>query len=41
MNVSLPLSVLLHKLNQVLRGCTACFRPGVSARAFQYLRMIV
>ncbi|MFV5998405.1 group II intron reverse transcriptase/maturase [Streptomyces sp. NPDC056231] len=41
MNVSLPLAVLLHKLNQVLRGWTAYFRPGVSARAFQYLRMIV
>jgi RNA-directed DNA polymerase len=26
---------------QVLRGWTAYFRPGVSARAFQYLRMIV
>ncbi|MGW7064062.1 group II intron maturase-specific domain-containing protein [Streptomyces sp. NPDC054904] len=41
MNVSLPLAVLLHKLNQVLRGWTTYFRPGVSARAFQYLRMIV
>jgi RNA-directed DNA polymerase len=41
LNVSLPLEVLLHKLNQVLRGWTAYFRPGVSARAFQYLRMIV
>jgi RNA-directed DNA polymerase len=41
MNVSLPLAVLLHKLNQVLRGWTAYFRPGVSARAFQHLRMIV
>jgi RNA-directed DNA polymerase len=41
MNVSLSLAVLLHKLNQVLRGWTAYFRPGVSARAFQYLRMIV
>ncbi|MGW2939843.1 group II intron maturase-specific domain-containing protein [Streptomyces sp. NPDC001156] len=41
MNVSLPLAVLLHKLNQVLRGWTAYFRPGVSARTFQYLRMIV
>ncbi|MFD5737857.1 group II intron maturase-specific domain-containing protein [Streptomyces sioyaensis] len=41
MNVSLPLAVLLHKLNMVLRGWTAYFRPGVSARAFQYLRMIV
>ena len=41
MNVSLPLAVLLHRLNQVLRGWTTYFRPGVSARAFQYLRMIV
>lgn len=41
MNVSLTPAVLLHKLNQVLRGWTAYFRPGVSARAFQYLRMIV
>jgi RNA-directed DNA polymerase len=40
-NVSLPLAVLLHKLNNVLRGWTAYFRPGVSARAFQYLRMVV
>ncbi len=40
-NVSQPLGVLLHRLNQVLRGWTAYFRPGVSARAFQYLRMIV
>ena len=40
MNVSLPLAVLLHKLNQVLRGWTAYFRPGVSARAL-HLRMIV
>jgi RNA-directed DNA polymerase len=40
-NVSLPLTVLLHKLNFGLRGWTAYFRPGVSARAFQYLRMIV
>jgi RNA-directed DNA polymerase len=41
MNVSLPLAVLLHHLNSVLRGWTAYFRPGVSARAFGYLRMIV
>jgi len=40
-NVSQPLAVLLHRLNQVLRGWTAYFRPGVSARAFQHLRMIV
>ena len=41
MNVSLPLAVLLHQLNPVLRGWTAYFRPGVSARTFQHLRMIV
>jgi RNA-directed DNA polymerase len=41
MNVSLPLAVLLHQLNSVLRGWTAYFRPGVSSRAFGYLRMIV
>jgi RNA-directed DNA polymerase len=41
MNVSLPLAVLLHRLNSVLRGWTAYFRPGVSSRAFQHLRMIV
>jgi RNA-directed DNA polymerase len=40
MNTSLPLAVLLHRLNQALRGWTAYFRPGVSARAFQHLRMI-
>jgi Group II intron, maturase-specific domain len=28
MNVSLPLAVLLHHLNSVLRGWTAYFRPG-------------
>lgn len=38
MNVSLPLAVLLHKLNSVLRGWTAYFRPGVSAAIFQSLR---
>jgi RNA-directed DNA polymerase len=41
MNTSLPLAVLMHRLNQVLRGWTAYFRPGVSARAFQHLRMII
>ena len=35
MNVSLPLAVLLHQLNPVLRGWTAYFRPGVSSRALQ------
>ncbi|MGY2093009.1 group II intron maturase-specific domain-containing protein [Nocardia gipuzkoensis] len=40
-NVSLSLAVLLHKLNSVLRGWTTYFRPGISARAFHYLRMVV
>ncbi len=34
----LSLSVLLHRLNPVLRGWTTYFRPGVSHRTFQYLR---
>jgi RNA-directed DNA polymerase len=37
-NVNLPLEVLLHQLNPVLRGWTAYFRPGVSFATFQYLR---
>ena len=41
LNIGLPLAVLVHKLNMVLRGWTTYFRPGVSARAFQYLRMVV
>ena len=40
-NINLPLEVLLHQLNSVLRGWTAYFRPGVSARAFNYLRMFI
>ena len=32
MNVSLPLAVLLHQLNPVLRGWTAYFRPGCPPR---------
>jgi RNA-directed DNA polymerase len=34
---NLPLDVLLHRLNPVLRGWTNYFRPGVSSKAFQYL----
>ncbi|MGH9258285.1 MAG: group II intron maturase-specific domain-containing protein [Acidimicrobiales bacterium] len=34
----LSLTVLLHRLNPVLRGWTTYFRPGVSHRTFQYLR---
>jgi len=37
-SVNLPLEVLLHQLNRVLRGWTAYFRPGVSFATFQYLR---
>jgi RNA-directed DNA polymerase len=37
-DVNLPLAVLLHHLNPVLRGWCAYFRPGVSSAAFQYLR---
>ena len=32
-----PLAVLLHQLNQVLRGWTAYFRHGVSKATFDYL----
>lgn len=35
---NLSLTVLLHRLNPVLRGWTTYFRPGVSHRSFQYLR---
>jgi RNA-directed DNA polymerase len=37
-DTNLPLAVLLHQLNQVLRGWTTYFRPGVSFKTFQYLR---
>ena len=30
-NINLPLEALLHRLNPVLRGWTAHFRPGVSS----------
>ena len=36
-DTNLPLAALLHRLNPVLRGWTAYFRPGVSAKTFQYL----
>jgi RNA-directed DNA polymerase len=35
---NLSLSVLLLRLNPVLRGWTTYFRPGASSRAFQHLR---
>lgn len=37
-NTNLPLEALLRRLNPVLQGWTAHFRPGVSAIAFGYLR---
>ncbi len=37
-NTNLPLEALLRRLNPVLRGWTAYFRPGVSSIAFGYLR---
>jgi RNA-directed DNA polymerase len=33
-NRNLPLKVLLHRLNSLLRGWTTYFRPGVSSTAF-------
>jgi RNA-directed DNA polymerase len=33
-----PLAVLLHQLNQVLRGWTSYFKHGVSKATFNYLR---
>jgi RNA-directed DNA polymerase len=41
LNVNLPLEVLLHQLNPVLRGWTNHFRPGVSSATFSYLRAYV
>jgi RNA-directed DNA polymerase len=40
-NIDQPLSVLLHRLNPVLRGWCAYFQPGVSSKTFQYLAQIV
>ncbi|MGI5380638.1 group II intron maturase-specific domain-containing protein [Streptomyces sp. CA-251387] len=36
-SVNLPLPALLHRLNPVLRGWCAYFRPGVSSATFQHL----
>jgi RNA-directed DNA polymerase len=36
-----PLAVLLHQLNQVLRGWTSYFKHGVSKATFSYLRAFV
>ena len=32
-----PLDVLLARINPLLKGWTAFFRPGVSSKTFQYL----
>ncbi len=40
-NINQPLSVLLHRLNPMLRGWCAYFRPGVSSKTFHYLSQIV
>lgn len=37
-NINLPVEVLLDRLNPMLRGWTAHFRPGVSSAAFGFLR---
>jgi RNA-directed DNA polymerase len=37
-NARLPLAVVLHQLNRVLRGWTNYFRFGVSSATFNYLR---
>ena len=39
-SVNQPLSVLLYRLNPVLRGWCAYFRPGVSSKTFRYLAAI-
>jgi RNA-directed DNA polymerase len=40
-DVNLPLEVLLHRLNRMLRGWTAYFRFGVSHDTFRYLRAFI
>jgi RNA-directed DNA polymerase len=40
-SVNQPLSVLLHRLNPMLRGWCAYFRPGVSSKTFGYLASFV
>jgi len=39
-NINQPLSVLLHRLNPMLRGWCVHFRPGVSSKTFHYLAAI-
>ena len=36
-----PLDVLLARINPLLKGWTAFFRPGVSSKTFQYLSAYV
>ena len=36
-----PLDVLLARINPLLKGWTAFFRPGVSSKTFQYLAAYV
>jgi RNA-directed DNA polymerase len=38
LNKNLPLEVLLHRLNPVLRGWCTYFQPGVSSATFRFLR---
>ena len=38
LNKNLPLEVLLHTLNPVLRGWSTYFQPGVSSATFRFLR---
>ena len=37
-DTNLPLAVLLHRLNSILRGWTAYFRYGCSSKTFNYVR---
>jgi RNA-directed DNA polymerase len=37
-DTNLPLAVLLHRLNSMLRGWTAYFRYGCSSKTFNYVR---
>lgn len=40
-NINQPLAVLVHRLNPMLRGWCAYFRPGVSSKTFGYLASVV
>ncbi|GAB3976670.1 group II intron reverse transcriptase/maturase [Actinoallomurus acanthiterrae] len=40
-DVNMPFSDLVHRLNQMLRGWTAYFRPGVSSATFGYLSHVL